>query len=223
MLEPDIIDFSSTCLFLSNKYPNIYTYTNQISNILTNIKNTIPINTDLQALYRAELHRCKNKISDIPKKPFQVNLQLEKLQNIWYSRNIIDRNALIVGLFILMPPLRSDFAQAYIKEDVFHIPLIKVNKGTIITRAIPQQLKPYLEFFSELPKKYHSFTNAVALASKQIFNQSITINMYRRIWTEYGLRTMTISQQRELAKDMNHSFEIHNTQYTPLMQPVYED
>lgn len=222
-MEFDKNDFTSTCSFLQNKYSNIYTYTKHISFILTQIKNEIPLNIDLQTLYRLELTRTKTIIQDLPKKPFDHSIQLEHLRHIWIQRNIIDRHSLIIGLYLFLPALRSDYAKAFIQDNIIHIPLIKVNTDKVITHNIPQELLPYIHLFPTLPKLHKTFANTVALSSKIIFNKTITINMFRRIWTEFGLRTMTVSQQRQLAQNMNHSFQMHNTCYTPLMQPVYKN
>ena len=73
-----------------------------------------------------------------------------------------------------------------------------------------------------IAKTHNLFTNTHALASKRIFNKNITINTYRRIWTEFGIRTMTINEQKNLAFLMNHSYNIHTKEYTPLMQVVYK-
>lgn len=221
-MDFDKNDFQNTILFLSNKYTNIQTYAKYISFILTDIKNENPINTELQQLYRNELSRCKVLIEDLPKDSFDESLQIEKLRDIWMKRNIIDRHGLIIGLYLWIPALRSDYAGSFIKDNFIHISLIKVNTDMIVTRAIPDILLPFIPFFKLLPTRHNSFTNAVAIASKIIFNKNITINTYRRIWAEYGLRTMTVSQQRHLAFLMNHSFEIHNKLYTPQMQIVYK-
>ena len=215
-------DFENTIEYLKKKYPNIQTYCNYISSILVNIRNEVPVNEPLQLLYRTELKRCKQIIEDLPKDSFDISLQLEKLRDIWYKRNIIDRHGLIIGLYLFLPALRSDYAESFIKDNLINITLSKINKGSVITREIPPELTPFLHLYKNLPSRHNTFTNAVAIASRIIFDRTITINVFRRIWTEFGLRTMTVSEQRNLAYNMNHSFEIHNRQYTPQMQIVYK-
>jgi hypothetical protein len=219
MIEIDYTDFDATVSFLQNKYNNLNTYCNKISEILNIIRTQE--NRSLQILYRTELARCKSLLLDKPKKPFDSFLQLENLRNIWSQRNIIDRHGLITGLYLFIPALRSDYAGSVIKNNQISLSLVKVNKGSIITKQVPPELNAYIALWSTLPTSHKTFANLLSTSSKVVFDRSISINVFRRVWTEFGLRTMTISEQKQLATDMNHSFEIHNTTYTPLMQPVY--
>lgn len=215
-------NFEETVNYLKNKYKNIQTYRKHISFILSEIRNDEFLNEKLQLMYRNELYRCIKIIEDIPKEPFDESLQLEKLREIWKQRNIIDRHGLIVGLYLFIPALRSDYAESYIKDDVIYITLGKVNKGEIVSRKVPDELKSFMHIYKALPTKRDVFANYVGISSKKIFGIKITINVLRRIWTEFGLRTMSISEQRDLAYLMNHSWEMHMKEYTPLMKIVYK-
>lgn len=215
-------NYQDTINYLKNKYTNIQTYCKHISLILRDIRNEEPVNEFLQTVYRNELGRCKMLIEELPKKSFDKELQLEKLRKIWSERNIIDRNALITGLYLFIPALRSDYTESFIKDNFIYITLSKINKGVVVTREIPNELKSLLHLYNTLPKSHNSFTNTLSLASKRIFNKNITINTYRRIWTEFGIRTMTVQEQKHLAFLMNHSWNIHMKEYTPLMEIVYK-
>ena len=215
-------NYQDTINYLKNKYTNIQTYSKHIALILKDIRNEEPVNEFLQTLYRNELRRCKEIIENLPKQSFDRELQLEKLRETWLKRNKIDRDALITGLYLFIPSLRSDYAESFIKDNLIYITLSKINKGKIVTREIPNELKSLVHLYNTLPKTHNLFTNTLALASKRIFNKNITINTYRRIWTEFGIRTMTINEQKNLAFLMNHSYNIHTKEYTPLMQVVYK-
>ena len=51
-----------------------------------------------------------------------------------------------------------------------------------------------IEKFNDLPKNSNAFIQLLRYASVDIFKYKFSIDMYRRIWTEFGKRTMNNEQ-----------------------------
>jgi hypothetical protein len=176
----------------------------------------------IQDLYRKEVYRLQIEVNDRPKPEFDKKNQLEKLREEW-NQHINNRDKLIIGLYIWLEPLRSDYADSKYENGYISVKLIKTNKDIEKKIKVPNELIELCEnFYNSLPKLNNTFVKTLSRASDKIFKRNITINDFRKIWTEFGIRRMTLKQQKELAKNMNHSFATHMGHYTPKMVPVYK-
>lgn len=206
---------------IKERYSNLNTQKTYITKQLTILKNKGELTEEEkeeQKLGRIAIENIKSKLIDKPKEPFIKKWQLEKLRAKWRKYDDSDKYKLIVGLYLYIPALRSDYINAKIENGFIVIPkMIKVQ--TIwpdgIKIKIPKELLPLIGSFELLSKNSHAFTQSLQTASKAIFNETFSIDFYRRCYTEWGLRKLTSTQNKQLAKDMNHSYEIHMSTYTP--------
>jgi hypothetical protein len=219
-----ILQFHTTIEQLEDKYDNINTRCKYISIILSLLHQQSPINTSLVHQYNTYLHTLKTLLNNKELPAFDNTLQLEKLQQIWtLSPDTNPKHKLITGLYLFIQPLRSDYAGSYILNNQIHVKLIKVNKGQTRIIDIPTQLLPYINIYHTLPSNNNSFVQLLSYASKKIFDKYLSINSYRHIWAEYGKRTLSIENQQILASSMNHSFNIHNSNYLPKQHIQYDN
>lgn len=214
---------------LHDTYSNINTVKTKIVNLLSELKkkeqDTGLNKTEkkIQDLYRKEVYKLQIEVNDRPKPEFDKNNQLEKLREEW-NQHVDNRDKLITGLYIWLEPLRSDYADSTYKEGFITLKLIKTNKDIEKKIKVPNQLIELCNnFYDSLPKINNTFVKTLSRASDKIFKRNLTINDFRKIWTEYGLRKLSVSEQKKLAKNMNHSFATHMNNYTPKMEPVYKE
>ena len=224
----DLSDYKNNIKIFYDKYNNLNTIKTKITVLLTELKNKGEENFSEKELkarnkYRSEVYIINSKLLDIPKKPFDTNFQLEKLRKTWNESNVNGYYKLITGLYIWIPSIRSDYTNSVIEDSKIKIKLIKVNKGNEKYIHIPYELKPYIKYWDQLPTTNNSFVQALIRISKEVFFLKLSINIYRKIWTEFGERTMKPSAIIKLSEDMNHSYQIHTTIYMPKMNIVYLD
>lgn len=209
-------------------YDNISTRRVKISRILSELKQKEKLTTTqkkIQLMYREKLYELTIEYDNRQMPEFDKNNQLEKLRKEWeiYKDG---RDKLITGLFLFIEPLRSDYATSKYSNGNINVKLIKTNVNANDeekTIKVPQELIKLCEdYYDDLPRVNNTFVQTLKRASNKIFKRNITINDYRKIWTEYGIRTMSVTDQKKLAKNMNHSFYTHIQHYTPKMTPVYK-
>lgn len=213
---------------LHKTYSNINTVKTKIVSLLSELKQKeqdkglTKIEKKIQELYRKEVYKLQIDVNNRERPTFDKNNQLEKLREEW-KLHIDNRDKLITGLYLFIEPLRSDYADSNYKDGYITVKLIKTNADTEKQIKVPKQLiKLCDDYYHHLPKVNNTFTKTLSRASKKVFKRNLTINDFRKIWTEYGIRTMSIRKQKELAKNMNHSFATHMSEYTPRMVPVYK-
>jgi hypothetical protein len=198
------------------KYSTIY---NKIGEVLSIFKYITPLTeeqTKEQEDLRLALKHLKDKIDNIPKEEYDTNLRLENLKEIWEKYDKNNKYKLIVGLYLFIPALRTDYINAKIDKTNFIISnYVKVNTDLGTTIKIPTELKEYINEFDNLPKNSNAFKALLRTASKNIYNQEYSIDIYRRCWTEFSLRTMNTAEIKKIAKAMNHSYEVHCLVYSP--------
>lgn len=213
---------------LHKTYSNINTVKTKIVSLLSELKQKeqdkglTKIEKKIQELYRKEVYKLQIDVNNRERPEFNKDNQLEKLRKEW-ELHVDGRDKLITGLYLYIEPLHSDYANSKYLDGYINLKLIKTNKDTDKKIKVPKQLiKLCDDYYNNLPKVNNTFVQTLRRASKKIFKRNITINDYRKIWTEYGIRTMSMRQQKELAKNMNHSFATHMSEYTPRMVPVYK-
>jgi len=223
--------YDETIKKLEKKYDNLNTLSSNVSGILSILNKRENENGKLtkkeitiQKKYRDYIHETRKKLDNKEPEPFNNDMKLEKLREVWEKYDKNRKYKLITGLYLYIEPLRSDYAGATLLEDnKIRVRLMKVNIGEYNTINIPEILHEYLDCFDLLPVKNSAFINILRTASENIFGEQYSINTYRHIWAEYGKRMMSISEQIELAKKMNHSMTIHEARYLPKQEIVYTD
>ena len=184
-----------------------------------------------QTIGRDEIMKIKNEIENVPNEAFERKNKLEKLRKIWTEfddkTDTVKKYKLIVGLYIWIPALRTDFVEAEISENKKKIIIKKMVKehshwpnGIIIN--VPTQLKPYISYWDTMPKNSNSFIQTLKVASNAIFNEKFGIGDYRKIYTEWGFRKLNQEDNKKLAKNMNHSFDVHMSYYMAKTKVVYK-
>tara|TARA_R110000868_G_scaffold261216_3_gene519299 strand:+ start:1014 stop:1733 length:720 start_codon:yes stop_codon:yes gene_type:complete len=207
-----------------NTYDNLNTRMTKISRLLSELKQKeklTKIEKKIQLMYRKKLYELKIEYDERERPEFNKDNQLEKLRKDW-ELHVDGRDKLITGLYLFLEPLHSDYADSKYLDGYISLKLIKTNADVEKKIKVPKQLLKLCDnFYNDLPKVNNTFVQTLRRASQRVFKRNITINDYRKIWTEYGIRTMSIRKQKELAKKMNHSFATHMSEYTPRMVPVY--
>lgn len=212
---------------LHNTYSNINTVKTKVVSLLSELKQKeqekglTKIEKKTQELYRKEVYKLQIEVNNRERPAFDKNNQLEKLREEW-KMHIDNRDKLITGLYLFIEPLRSDYADSIYKDGYITVKLIKVNMDEKKIKVPKQLVKLCDDYYNDLPKVNNTFAKTLSRASEKVLKKNLTINDYRKIWTEYGIRTMSIKKQKELAKKMNHSFATHMSEYTPRMVPVYK-
>ena len=230
-LDINIDRYDETIKKLERKYDNLNTLSFNVSGILSILNKRENENGKLtkkeitiQKKYREYIHEARKKLDNKELEPFNNDMKLEKLRERWEEYNMNRKYKLITGLYLFMEPLRSDYAGATLLEDKkIRVRLVKVNIGEYSIIDIPEKLHEYLDCFDLLPVKNNAFINILRKASENIFGEQYSVNIYRHIWAEYGKRMLSISEQIELAKKMNHSMTIHEARYLPKQEIVYTD
>lgn len=199
------------------------TVKNKIGEILSIFKYNTPLTeeqNDDQLKLRITVDMLRDKIGTIPKEKYDKELKLENLKKIWKKYDKNDYYKLIVGLYLFIPALRSDYINGTIeKNNIVISNYVKVNKHLGATIKIPNQLKSYIKEFKHLPKNSNAFIAALRKASNDIFGKEYSIDIYRRAWGEFSIK-MNETEIRKIAKAMNHSYETHCLIYSPKIASV---
>lgn len=215
---------------IKKNYTNLNTISTKITQNLSELKKLGVLDkkqTKTQKILREQLFKIKLDIAEENKqKPFDKNLQLENLRNIWLAAKVEDKYKLITGLYIWIPALRTDYINGEInvaKNQIVIKNFVKINTedGTIID--IPPELIPIISSFELLNlTSRNTFIQQLRFASNIIFGKKLSIDIFRRSWVEFGARTMKQNEIANLAKKMNHSLAIHNTTYMPKQNIEYK-
>ena len=208
---------------VKENHSNLNSQNKKISDYLVMLRNKKELTSkeiDDQVLLRAELHSIQRKRRAVPKEPFDKKLQLEKLREIWkYHDDSVAK--LIVGLYLFIPALRSDYKKSEYQDGTISLRTIKC-KPRDIQIIVPEILIELCENFYDRLPKHDYFIKYVQRSSTKLFQNDLGINDYRKIWAEFGHRTMTAPDIEELAFNMNHSLAIHNSEYMPNMIIEYK-
>ena len=140
------------------------------------------------------------------KKETKLEFTLEELRKKWIDTKKIDLDYYIVGLYLFIPPLRSDYSGSILNDNTINLKTVKVKTG-IDKVELPQELQEFKHLHGELTKINNNyFCKKIERATTKIFGKRLTINVFRKLAVKNVKDNGNdFNERMDLAKNMRHS------------------
>ena len=202
----NLFNFKETRDSLEEKYSNPNTLKAKVVEIINWLK-IQPFTTEkLLREYRDYLIELKEEADELLDTRELEGGSLEELRSTWENyRTCYEK--FLVGLYLFIPALRSDYCNAQLIGDTIHIEnLVKQNTNKSMDIQLPTKLYHMRQYFMDIPQNHKVLSSHIIKASMKIFGEPLGINNYRRLWVDYQKRIDNDLDSRiTLAKKMNHS------------------